>query len=265
MAADETRDRERFATGQAYVEERGATSLEELEPEFDYYLGLIGRFKPITPETRIFEIGAGTGWFQILAELRGLDCEGLELSPLNVEFARELGRSRGVEPTIHVGNVEEYDLGSEQWDVIFATSVFEHVRNYGRSFAKIYEALRPGGVFYFYSTNKFSPVSGEYPGLPLYGWLPYSLRERLRVAKQGPGIVASSGIDFNQFRYWQLRQAFRSVGFSQVLDRIDYLEPDSRRSGNAAKGAALEVLKRVPPLRAVARTFATGNAFICVK
>jgi SAM-dependent methyltransferase len=258
-------DRERFSTGHEYVEQRGAIDLAEFEPEFDYYVRLIERFHPLTPETRIFEIGAGTGWFEVLCALRGLSCTGLELSPLNVEFARELGRRHGVEPDIRLGSVEDFDMGSEAYDVIFATSVFEHVEHYGRAFARVYEALRPGGVFYFYSTNKFSPRSGEYPDYPLYGWLPYSIRRRIRVSRQGPAIVSSSGIDFNQFTYWQLRQHFASLGFSRVIDRIDYLDADTIAASSALKGAALGLIRTSPPLKVAARLFASGNAFVCVK
>jgi hypothetical protein len=129
----------------------------------------------------------------------------------------------------------------------------------------VYEALRPGGVFYFYSTNKFSFRSGEYPGFPLYGWLPYSARRRVRVRKQGPDIVESSGIDFNQFTYWGLRKQFRDLGFSRVLDRIEYLDARDGTARSASRNLTLRALKALPPVRVGYRVFARGNAFICLK
>ena len=36
-----------------------------------------------------------------------------------------------------------------------------------------------------------------------------------------------NGIDFNQFTYFQLRRAFRKLGFSEVMDRVDILDPDN--------------------------------------
>lgn len=256
-------DRERFeATGHGFVEDRGAIPLEDLKWEYDRYIELIARFRPLDGDSHLLEVGAGTGWFEILCAKDGLRCTGLELSPINAEFAHGLAREHGVEIDMQLGNIEEVDLGSERYDAILAPSVFEHVQHYGRALARIYEALKPGGVFYFYSTNKFSPVSGEYPGYPLYGWLPYSVRKRIRIRAQGPGIVASSGIDFNQFTYWGLRRHFESLGFSRVMDRVDFQEPRNVSPKNAI---ALRAVRAVPPLKTAARAFATGNTFVCVK
>lgn len=257
--------RHRFATGRAYAEQRSSIELSDLEAEFDHYLRLIGKFHPITPRSRILEIGAGTGWFEVLCAQRGLQCEGIELSPLNVDAARALAERHGVEVDIRVADVESADLGRAAYDVVFATSVFEHVEHYGRAFAKVYEALRPGGVLYLYAPSKFAIRSGEFPGIPLYSWLPYRLRRRIRIARQGPGIVTSAGMDFNEFTYWHLRRHLASLGFARVVDRIDFLDRDDLASSAPGKGLALGLVKAVAPLRAAARLFAGGHTLICVK
>jgi SAM-dependent methyltransferase len=256
---------ERFRTSGEYLAERGKLELEEFEPDFDSIMAKVGSILRVTPETKIFEVGAGLGWFEIICAKRGLSCSAIEFNPVIRSAALVLARRYDVAVDIALGNIEETDIGRERYEIIIATSVFEHVYQYGRGLARIYEALRPGGVFYFYSTNKFSLQSGEYPDFPFYGWFPYSIRKRIRISRQGPGIVESSGIDFNQFTYWGLVQTFKSLGFSRVLDRVDYLDQGNILHPSRLRMTALRAAKYLPPVRLGVRLFASGNAFICVK
>src|SRR5690606_34496918 len=111
------------------------------------------------------------------------------------------------------------------YDVVVAASTFEHVRDWRAGLETIAAALKPGGVLYFASTNKFRLRSGEY-WIPLYGWFPDRVRYWLRRVFQGDDIM-NWGIDFNQFRYPQLRRVFTEVGFSKVFDRAAVLDPDT--------------------------------------
>ena len=135
------------------------------------------------------------GWFPILCKANGLQCKGLEISPQLIKAAIELGAENGIEPDIELGNVEETDIGTGQYDVIVASSVFEHVERWRDGLKRIYQALRPGGVLFFESSNKFSLKPTEYP-IPFYGALPDRMRYRLRIMAQGPEIM-KLGIDFN--------------------------------------------------------------------
>jgi SAM-dependent methyltransferase len=225
----------------------------------------VAKFHPIDTRTEMLEVGVGTGWFPVMCAMRGLRCSGLEVNPLYAEHARDLARRHGVDIAIHEGSIEDYPLGDARYDVIFATSVFEHVQRYEDGLRSVYRALRLGGAFYFYSTNRFSLRSGEYPSLPLYGWLPDSLRFRFRVWRSGEAIIQSGGIDFNQFTYWQLKNLFTRIGFSRSLDLLEFLDEDSIVSPNVWKTYVLSALKAVSPLRSVARVFASGNCFICIK
>jgi len=223
------------------------------------------KFHALTPETEIFEVGVGTGWFLLLCAEKGFHCRGIELNPMYARHALELGRKYGHELEIEEGSIETTPLGTERYDIVFASSVFEHVRDYEAGIRNVYRALRPGGLFYFYSTNRFSLRSGEYPGLPLYGWLPDSVRHRFRVWRQGEAIVESSHIDFNQFTHRQLERLFRRVGFTTVVDRLTFLREEDISVPQPWKTAALRLLRTVPPLGKVARTFTLGTTFICIK
>ena len=181
-----------------YIANFGGISLEEKRPQFENFLRAIEVYKPLTSDTEILEVGTGTGWFPLLCNLRGLRCKGLEISPQLIAVAKEIGRQRGIEPDIELGNLEDYSLPDEKYDVVLASSVFEHVEDWRTGIHKLWKTLKYGGLLYFESTNKFSFISGEYVGIPLYGWLPNSWRYGLRKAVHGRDIM-KLGIDFHQF------------------------------------------------------------------
>jgi 2-polyprenyl-3-methyl-5-hydroxy-6-metoxy-1,4-benzoquinol methylase len=244
-----------------YIDKKRHLTLDDMRPEYEGYLRIIRRFGTLTPATRILEIGTGTGWFPLLCKRDNLQCKGLEISQQLIDYARELGANYGIEPDIELGNIEEVDMGAGIYDAVFANSVFEHVQHWRPALERVYRALKPGGIFFFASTNKFSLGSDEYPPLPVYGWLPDQWRYRLRVAVQGPDIM-NLGIDFNQFTYWQLRKAFREAGFSRAWDRIELVEPE-RFSG--WKRQAVNICKAVPLVKWPVLLFCDATTFVCIK
>ena len=246
-----------------FIENHKHVTLEDERSSIESILDNIKRFKPLHADSRILEIGVGNGWLQVYCRQQGWNIRGLEISPQMLEFARETGRRSGVELDLELGNIEENEIGTELYDVVIASSVFEHVEHWRDALKKVYRALKPDGLFYFDSTNKFSFTSGEYD-FPLYGWLPDQMRYSLRKARQGEDIM-KLGIDFNQFRYPLLRRAFRQTGFSQVHDLVELKDAANLRSGSALKRIALQTLKQAKPLKHVALNFVPATVFICIK
>jgi len=254
---------ERLANSERKIEEARDLTLDDKQSDYDLIFNPVNRFKPIDADTKIFEVGTGTGWMQTLCKLKGLSCEGIEISPQLIDFARELGQKYGVEPDIRLGNIEDTDIGTEKYDVIIANCVLEHIEQWEEALNRIYRALKPDGLFYVTSTNKFSLVSGEYD-FPLYGLLPDRWRYRLRVARQGEDIM-KCGIDYNQFSFFQLRRFLKKLGYSTVLDRIDMRDPNNLVNPKPWKKPVLMILQRVKPLKHVALFFAKITLFICIK
>jgi SAM-dependent methyltransferase len=193
--------------------------------------------------------------------MRGWRCKGLEISPQLVERAKEIGAEHGVAPDIELGNLEEDDIGRNRYDIIICSNVFEHVEKWRMSVRKVYEALKPGGIMFFESTNKFSFTSGEY-NFPLYGWMPNQMRYRLRIAKQGADIM-KLGIDFHQFSHPGLRREFKRAGFSRILDRVEMAHEDTISTG--WKKTVVRISRQFPPAKALALVFADATRFICIK
>jgi ubiquinone/menaquinone biosynthesis C-methylase UbiE len=260
-----SQSKERFSSLEGYVEEQRAMSLESREDEVDTYLRRFAKLVPVTEGTSLLELGMGSGWMLVLAAKRGLRCAGVEHNPDLAELARETARTEGVSIDVMVGSAESHPLEPGAYDIVVANSVLEHIPDYRAAIANAYRALRPGGVFYFNSSNKFALRSGEYPPMRLYGWLPYSARLRIRLKKQGPGVVLSGGMDANQFTYPGLRRALRQAGFSRVIDIYDLLDVEDLNNPTPLRVTAMRAYKRFPPLKALVTTFADGTYFYAVK
>ena len=208
----------------------------------------------------MIEIGTGSGSFPILCKLSGLQCEGLEISPQLVEHAHKWGKDLGAEPDIRLGNLEDEDLGENVYDVIIASSVFEHVEFWRPGLEKLYRALKPGGALFFESTSKWSIKSGELPPMPCYGWLPNWARYGLRKMIHGRDIM-KLGIDFHQFTYIGLRRAFKQIGFSQCHDIVDIRSgTNTGRTAPLLNAAHRSRLVREPLLLLLEAT-----TFVCIK
>jgi SAM-dependent methyltransferase len=245
-----------------YIRNLKHLRLEDKERHFLSYYRAVTRYKPVDENTRILEIGTGTGWFPLLCKQKGLQCKGLEISPQLIEYAHELGKTYGLTPDIELGNIEDTDIGIGAWDVIIASNVFEHVEHWRPGLKKIYDALRPGGAMFFESTNKFSFTSGEYSGVPLYGWWPNAVRYAIRKKVHGPDIM-KLGIDFHQFRYGLLRREFRRLGYSRIYDRMDMADP--AHVSTAWRAKIVRIGRTNPIARTLALTFSDVTRFVCIK
>jgi SAM-dependent methyltransferase len=245
-----------------YISNNKDITLSEREHQFDNWMRYLRPFKTVDASVNMLEVGTGMGWGPIIAKKRGLRLQGLEISPVLAEAGREYGRRYGVDPDIIVGNVETYDLGSNVYDVVIASSVFEHVEHWRTALVQLHRSLKPGGALFFESTNKFSITSAEYPRMPFYGWLPNAVRYRLRMTMQGPDIM-KNGIDFHQFTYRGLRRAFREVGFSESHDRAMLVDPDEVKSG--LRRNVLRLCKRNAVLSEIMLTFFECTTFVCIK
>jgi SAM-dependent methyltransferase len=244
-----------------YIDNTRHIRLEDKEKRFRSYLAPIEQYKRIDSGCRILEVGTGTGWFPILCKQKGLNCKGLEISPQLIAYAKEFGARYGIDPDIELGNLEDSDIGREQYDVIIASSVFEHVEQWKKGIRKIYDALKPGGAMFFESTNRFSFTSGEY-SFPLYGWLPDAMRYRLRIMVHGPDIM-KLGIDFHQFTHGRLRREFERVGFSRIYDRMEMADPE--RVSTEWKKTLVRFGKKNRIVKALSLTFGDVTRFVCIK
>jgi hypothetical protein len=76
---------------------------------------------------------------------------------------------------------------------------------------------------------------------------------------QGKDIM-KLGIDFHQFTYFQLRRAFREIGFKRILDHVDLANPES-----GIKKAVVSCSRKVGLVRHTVLLFFESTSFVCGK
>lgn len=255
---------ESLSTTARYLETEGARALETYEELFRRFLRQAEPFHSVTAKTRVLEVGIGTGGFLVVCAKHGLDCVGLEISPQLIEFAHERAARHGVSLDLRLGNIEDGVPAPGLFDIVIADAVFEHVEDWRGGLANVAAALRPGGLLIFSSTNRFAPWSGEFPRLPLYGWLPDRIRYWFRQVVEGPDVMRL-GIDFHQFTYGTVRRALRETGFSRVYDIADLLDPERLNHPTRWKVALTRGMRRSRAVRHVMLTFWPATELVAVK
>jgi tRNA (cmo5U34)-methyltransferase len=119
------------------------------------------------PDARaVLDVGCGAGNYtvKLLQYLPILDCTLLDLSRPMLDRAgqRAASATSGQVTTIQ-GDIREVEMGSEQFDLILASTVLHHLRadaEWDLVYGKFHRALRPGGMLYIYDM-----ITHELPAL----------------------------------------------------------------------------------------------------
>jgi tRNA (cmo5U34)-methyltransferase len=110
-----------------------------------------------TPHAKsVLDVGCGGGNYvlKLLEYSPALDVTLLDLSQPMLERARNRVQQAGAGIiTLMQGDIREVDIGQEQFDVVVASAVLHHLREeaeWEAVFAKLYQALKPGGSLWIY-------------------------------------------------------------------------------------------------------------------
>jgi ubiquinone/menaquinone biosynthesis C-methylase UbiE len=134
-------DKERLKSYQAYLPQ-GAAEIEAwgrmMQPVFQKGADLIARHMP---PGRLLDVGAGHGFFLALMHARGWKVTGLEVSQAGARY----GRKRW---GLHILSQpwEEASFKKEEFDVVTAFYVIEHLPDPLAFLTEVYRIVRPGGM-----------------------------------------------------------------------------------------------------------------------
>ena len=186
-------------------------------------------------------------------------------------FARAAETYLGDTARVVVGAAEQMPLPSNSQDLVVSESILEHVESLRLSLSEMYRLLRPGGVVWIVTTNKwrFSPTGYNHEfNIPFYNWFPPVVKEAYIFdhLHYRPGLANYSlRPAVHWLTYAQLCSAGRDVGFSRFYSIIDLVSPeDPRLKGRRLRQRVLAAIKRRPLLRALALT-QVGGTIVMVK
>jgi len=188
---------------------------------------------PLQTNGVAFDIGCGQGSALFAMAPGAALAIGLDIMLTDLLLAKKRFEEAGVDNVAFLcGSALELPLRDERLDVLNATDVVEHMPDQRGFLAEARRAMRPGGVFFFNSPNRFSLVTRE-PHVRLWGlgWLPRRwmapyVRWRLGKPYRGKRLLS----------LFELRRLLRATFGSDFAIRA------LRRRGVAAR--VLEALAR---------------------
>ena len=169
-------------------------------------------------------------------------------------------------------SAEKLPLPDNSQRIVILESVLEHVDSPSISLSEAYRVLIHGGVLYVSTTNKYrislQGKNGEF-NVKFYNWLPNTIKESYvfkhlhydpRLANYTPRPAV------HWFRYAELRNLGRSVGFSQFYSLVDLLDTDSETINKSIlRKFFLNKIRYNPWLRAIALTQFGSTIFMLKK
>jgi SAM-dependent methyltransferase len=256
----------RHATEQMSLD-TALASLPNSEAYARKVLSRLEMIRPLPPEsTTVVDIGAAQGRFVIGCIRLGYRAIGIEPWAAARETAVQLSARAGVDIQILPGTAEATGLPAEQFDVVTAAAVMEHVKDAQAAFNELYRILRPGGIFWFNSGSSLSPRQEEINGFPFFGWYPDSLKQRVMswAQKKKPHLIGYTETPaINWFTPGKVARMLRRAGFRHTIyDRWDLRLPSE---GGAAYRLALRMVKLGRLTKLVADVILPGCAFATLK
>jgi 2-polyprenyl-6-hydroxyphenyl methylase/3-demethylubiquinone-9 3-methyltransferase len=229
-----------------YIRDQAAARFERDIKKLDCLKGL-----------RILDIGCGAGILsEPLAQL-GADVVGIDPASENIEIATAHAQESGVDVDYRATTAEDLAANKEQFDVVLAMEVVEHVVDVP-AFVKTCTAMvKPGGLMVAATLNRtmksfaLAIVGAEYilRGLPrgTHQWDKFVTPDELEAAIEAGGldIAGERGVIYNLFAdRWQL---------SSDMD-VNYMVAAMRKK--ASTGKAKPAKKAPTKTKAKAKTAA---------
>jgi len=162
----------------------------------------------LKPGDHILEIGPGWGaWFEY-ASKRGVNCSGITISQVSLDYLRAKAARLGFDWNLQLRDLLEYET-DRQFDAIVIMGVIEHLPDYARVLEKFQLLLKPGGIIFLDGsacTKKFELSSymvkyiygGNHSFLVLHDFLDKLARTKLEVTE----IINDRYSYFLTFQAW---------------------------------------------------------------
>ena len=218
------------------------------------------------PGGRFLDCGCGCGDYVLaLMKRLQLDAHGIELDndKLNRAWSNVALQGRVVR-----GDLQAIDCAACTWDYAMLNEVLEHVPDDGRALKEVYRILKPGGIVFIFSPNRWFPF--ETHGVRLKRsdrrvphWIPFIPYVPLAVGKLWFHYWARN--------YWQgeLAALVRSSGFAVIerafvwvtFEDISGHQPEFIRKSRPLLRFISDNLEGLP----IVKRFGVSQVLVCTK
>jgi len=142
--------------------------------------GLLRKLRTRFPETgrqRLLDLGCGTGGMSIAASREYDEVVGADVALRWLVMAKLRFEEQGVWLPLVCANAESLPFKREVFDAVAADAVIEHVRSSAKMRDETLRVLKPEGVYFFTTNNRYSILPEPHVRLLGFGLLPRRLME----------------------------------------------------------------------------------------
>jgi ubiquinone/menaquinone biosynthesis C-methylase UbiE len=165
---------------------------------------------------RVLDVGSGIGGpARFLAQSRGWQVEGIDLTPEYVEVADRLTRRLGMADAVSFRHGSALDLpfADAAFDGAYMLHVGMNIADKKAAFAEVRRVLKPGGVFAIYDIMRESDGTFSYP-VP---WASGPETDFTDTAQSYRRLLAAAGFEIEKERN---RRDFALDFFQQIRQRL---------------------------------------------
>lgn len=236
---------------------------------YEKFLFFLGRLVNLKKKNKILVVGCGPRpeFIEFLKE-KSFEVKGIEPVEKFVNAANEYLATKDV---VVQGSAEQLPEGDESHEIIILDSVMEHVDSPHKCLNEAFRILKPGGVLYIQTTNRyrvvFSGKNNEYR-IRYYQYLPDFIKESYvhHHLHRNPTLANYSARPaVHWYTFNKLCRLGRAAGFSRFFSRVDLYRPDDDYIRSSfLKRILLVACIRSPFLRALVLT-QTGSVIFMYK
>ena len=117
------------------------------------YHALLERVERLRPPGRVLDVGCGAGHFLAVAETRGWEAVGLEVSRSALDALRQVQRERHLAFSIVEGPLAQAGFPERHFDAVTLFEVLEHLDDPMDTLAEVHRLLKDGGLLYLTTPN----------------------------------------------------------------------------------------------------------------
>jgi SAM-dependent methyltransferase len=211
----------------------------------------------IGPDDRVLEVGCGSAALAAALARRRANVVASDVSLRWLVLAQKRLADEATEGVDLVAcAAEALPFPDESFDIVAASDVVEHVEDVGRFVADCARVLRPGGLLFLATPNRYSLGLEPHVRLPGVGYLPRPLAERYVEAARGTTydhvhLLSARG----------LRRVLDAAGFDVVIVPPE-IPPVTEELYDGAERGLVRAYNRLRRIRAVdAALLAVGPFF----
>jgi len=206
-----------------------------IRSHYYFIIGLIDRF--FAPGKKLLDVGCGAGFFLKIAGETGWNAEGIEISKVASEYAKNV-----VNVNVYRSKLEDIKFSTESFDLVTMLDIIEHLTDPLRTLEETYRILKSQGIV-IVSTPDVRSLSRMFlgkhwailsPAEHLYNFSKKTLHAVLSEANFRVLGIRNLLIfnpeythDKNQFRYffWKnLHEKIEKKKFMENLHGFEYLD-----------------------------------------